>query len=121
MWFHSLQSYRCDIGDLDFDRATVSESWTSMKEKSISSMPSVRHAPANAKFHGVISSLSTMKKSKMCSYFDGEITDGKSSIWLFGFDTGVCKKPALYEESKTAVVIINCEVKNPLRGNNLEV
>ena len=40
----------------------------------------VSHACENAKIHGVVSSLSPMKKSKNCAYFDGEISDGKVAV-----------------------------------------
>ena len=39
----------------------------------------VSHACKNAKIHGVVNSLSPMKKSKNCAYFDGETSDGKAS------------------------------------------
>ena len=81
----------------------------------------ISHASPNAKVHGVISSLSPMKKSKTCSYFDGEVTDGKSCMRVFGFDVGVRKRLALYEETKEPVAISNCEVKNSRRGKDLEV
>ena len=59
-----------------------------------------------------------MKKSKTCSYVNGEVTDSKSCI---SFNAGVCKKLEFYNESKTPNIISNCKVKNPRRGNNLEV
>ena len=36
----------------------------------------------NAKLCGVVCGVSPMKKSKMCAYFDGEISDGKSTMRL---------------------------------------
>ena len=36
----------------------------------------------NAKLCGVVRGVSPMKKSKPCTYFDGEISDGKSTMWL---------------------------------------
>ena len=68
------------------------------------------YASPRAKLHGVISSLSPIKKGKTCS-----------SIRVFGFDAGVRKKLAFYEESKHAVTITNCEVKTSRRGQDLEV
>ena len=41
----------------------------------------------NAKIHAVVESLSPMKKSKTCSYFDGHITDAKATMRVFGFDS----------------------------------
>ena len=37
-------------------------------------------ASPNAKLCGVMRSISPMKKSKMCAYFDGEVCDGKSTM-----------------------------------------
>ena len=34
----------------------------------------VTHPSQNAKIHGVVNSLSPMKKSRNCAYFDGEIS-----------------------------------------------
>ena len=78
----------------------------------------ISHTSPNAKLHGV---LSPMKKSKTCSYFDGEVTDGKACIRVFGFDAGVRKKLAFFQEAKDAVMISNCEVKNSRKGKELEV
>ena len=38
----------------------------------------------NTKIHAVVESLSPMKKSKSCSYFDGHINDGKTMLQVFG-------------------------------------
>ena len=73
----------------------------------------------NAKIHGIITCISPMKKSKTCDFFDGEISDGKSSIRLFGFDSSVRKQ--LFLNRQSPVSISNCEVKNSRRGNQLEV
>ena len=56
------------------------------------SLSEISHALPNAKVHNVVTSLLPMKKSKTCSYFDGDFTDGKVCMLMFGFDTGVCKK-----------------------------
>ena len=52
----------------------------------------VTHASPNAKLCGVVRSNSPMKKSKMCAHFDGEISDGKSTMRLFKFDNSVRRK-----------------------------
>ena len=54
--------------------------------------------------HAVMTALSPMKKSKHCAYFDGEVTDGKSSMRIFGFHSEVRKKLAAFEEDKTPVL-----------------
>lgn len=80
----------------------------------------IAHPSPKAKLHAVVSSISPMKKTKTCSYFDGELTDGKARVRLFGFDCTVRRK-LVEEGSASAVVISNCEVKKARRGEQLEV
>ena len=80
----------------------------------------VRASP-NAKIHAVVQSVSPMKKSKTCSYFDGEVTDGKSTMRVYGFDCGVRRKLVEFGESRNAVVMSNCEVKRSRKGEELEI
>ena len=79
----------------------------------------VLETSSNFKIHGVISSLLLMKTTKTCSYFDGQITDGKSKMCLFGFDGTIRKRLANKEDD--AVSISNCEVKKSRHGDQLEV
>ncbi len=82
----------------------------------------VSYPSTKAKIHAMVASVSPMKKSKTCSFFDGEITDGKSCMRVFGFDAGVRRKLVSFEESKSAVALANCEVKNSRIGpQELEV
>ena len=69
----------------------------------------VLHPSPNAKIHAVVNAVSPMKKSKTCSFFDGEITDEKVCMRVFGFDGSVCRKLVEFEESKSAVTLENCE------------
>lgn len=59
----------------------------------------VLHPSPNAKIHAVVNAVSPMKKSKTCSFFDGEITDGKACMRVFGFDASVRRKLVEFEES----------------------
>ena len=70
---------------------------------------------------GVISRLSPMKQSSTCSYFDGEITDGKSSLRLYGFESTVRRKLVDYKESKKPVSLFNCTVKHTRNGEKVEI
>ena len=79
----------------------------------------VSHACENGNIHGVVNSLSPMKKSK--KYFDGEISDGKASLRIFGFDSGVRRKLAEFEEGSSAVALSHCKVKQSRKGDQLEV
>ncbi len=78
----------------------------------------------SAKIHGVVTSVSPMKKSRTsCNYFDGEITDGKTSMRLFGFDAaaGVRRRLVEFEEKEQPVVLTKCEVKHSREGSQLEI
>ena len=76
-----------------------------------------------ANVHSVVASLSPVKfsASGKCHYFEGRLSDGKSSMRLFGFDTKQQQKLALFHEKKEAVALSNCEVTPSNRGPDLEV
>lgn len=63
---------------------------------------------------GIITSLSPMKKSR---YFHGSISDGRSSLRLYGFDSAVRKRLMDHMEANESIVLQNCEVK-PSRQNS---
>ena len=52
----------------------------------------------NAKIHAVVESLSPMKKSKSCSYFDELITDGKTMMQVFGFEESSLSSKAVRKQ-----------------------
>ena len=62
-----------------------------------------------------------MKQTKSCSCFDGEITDGKACMGVFGFDANVRKKLVEFKASKSALALANCEVKSSWKGEELKV
>ena len=78
-------------------------------------------ASPNAKIHAVVQSVSPLKKSKTCSYFDSEVTNGKSTMRVYGFDCGVRRKLVEFGESRDAVVMSNCAVKRSQKGEELEI
>ena len=79
------------------------------------------YSSPNAKIHGVLNSLSPLKKSKGCAYFDGQITDGKTSMRLFGFDSNVRRRLVQLESDNTPVALTHCEIKKSRQGEQLEV
>ena len=50
---------------------------------------SVNEPSSSATLHGVVTSLSPMKKGKSCEYFDGSLSDETANI---GFSTSVRRK-----------------------------
>ena len=74
----------------------------------------------DAHLHGIVTSLSPMKKSKSnCSYFEGVIADSKGSMRVFGFDSTVHRR--LAEVKEESIEISQCEIKKSRRGESLEV
>ena len=55
-----------------------------------------------AKVQCLVTALSDMKKSRDTSYFDGEISDGKTSMRVYGYNEGLRRK--LEIESSMAFV-----------------
>ena len=77
----------------------------------------------NAKIHGVLTTLSPMKKSRTCQYFDGELSDGKKHMRLFGFDSArsVRRKLEEFQGKDATIALSNCEVKRSRQGDSLEI
>lgn len=63
--------------------------------------------------------LSSMKKSKSCSCFDGKTSEGKGSLCVF--DSSVWRLLVEFEEPKSPVKLSNCEVKCLRLGEELEI
>ncbi len=74
----------------------------------------------NAMIHGVVACVSPMKRSKTCSYVDGEVTDGKKT---FGFDgaAGVWRKLVEFEGKLQAISLSAGEVEKAHQGDRLEI
>ena len=69
----------------------------------------------NAKVQGAV------KTGGGYPYFDGEITDGKGTMRIYGFDSNVRRKLLEFEGNKHAVSMSKCEVKKNRSGEELEV
>lgn len=77
----------------------------------------------SAKVHGVISELSPMKNTAAgtSKYFHGQLTDGKTRRRIFGFDSKIHQRLADFHQSKEAVALTNCEVKEGKYSSELEL
>ena len=71
--------------------------------------------------HGVISTLSPIKKGCRSNYFDGSVSDGKSNIHLVGFNPSQRIRMKNLMENKQAVKIDDCEVRHARRGQSMEI
>ena len=41
----------------------------------------------SANVHGVLASVSSVKKGRKQNYFKGKVSDGNSKLWFVGFDS----------------------------------
>ncbi len=78
----------------------------------------VMHASPNAKVHGVVTRLSQLKKGK---YFNGELSDGKTKMRVFGFEVAVQRRLAGFHEQGAAVSLERCAVKPARDGKTFEL
>ena len=78
--------------------------------------PRVSHitqASPKAKVFEVITEPSpNMKESRGKGYFDSEISDGRSAMWVYGYNKGVQKKLEYFKVTKTSLAIASRKVKN---------
>lgn len=76
----------------------------------------VTYPSPSAAVHGVVQVVSPMKKGKKSPYFDGQFSDGKSTMRLVGFDSQVRRKLLGENGSGKPVALVNCEVKQSRQG-----
>ena len=75
----------------------------------------------NASVHGLVTSLSPIKKGRTCSYFDGTLTDGSDKIRFVGFGGSQQRKMSDYKERSLTINLDDCEVKPARRGSKMEI
>ena len=75
----------------------------------------------NAKIHGVVSSLSPMKKGKAANFFEATITDGKAEMRVVGFQGSHRKRLADFQENSQTVSLENCKIKKARQSDDMEV
>ena len=69
---------------------------------------------AHATIHGIVTAVSPVKVSRKDSnlhYFDGRLTDGRSSARIVCFDPSLRSALESSREKKEAVSVVNCSVK----------
>ena len=73
----------------------------------------------NADIHGVVTSLSPVKKSRVGSnYYTGQVCDGKQKLRLVGFSTSQQKQLDELKDKKQSVEIQNCQIKKSIRDSD---
>ena len=51
----------------------------------------IKEASSELQICGVLAEILPMKKGKSSPYFDGDISDGKAKVRLYGFDDNIRK------------------------------
>ena len=75
----------------------------------------------SADIHGVIASMSPMKKGKRANYFDCKLTDGEVQMRVMGFCDGQQKKLASFMEKSESVSLKNCQIRRACQAEELEI
>ena len=57
----------------------------------------------NATLHGIVASVSPLKKGRTCNFFEGFITDGSSKVCVVGFNPGQQMAIKQFMDSKEAL------------------
>lgn len=83
----------------------------------------VTEKAGSAHIHGVVTSLSPLKKSKKGhTYYHGHLCDGKQSLRFIGFASNHQKMPEECLKGRKSVEICNCQSKKSNRDSDkLEV
>ena len=71
--------------------------------------------------HGVISSLSPMKKGKTSNFFHGNLTDGKTHLRVVGFQDAQRKRLVSYQNDSSAISLEHCKIKCARDSDDFEV
>ena len=76
---------------------------------------------ASATVHGVITSLSPIKKGRSANYFDATLSDDTAKLRLVGFNASQQKTIKEFMNSKTSIQFSDCQIKQARRGSKMEV
>ena len=91
------------------------------KRAELKDLDSLEEPVSNASVHGVLCSLSPVKKGRKSSYFEGVVSDGKSKVRLVGFSNTQQLKMREFMDNKKAIHLNDCEVKQARRGPKMEI
>ena len=85
------------------------------------SFDKISDAAPSAKVYGTVTSVSQMKRGKKQNYFEGSLSDGTTKIRLVGFIPKVQRQLNEIFGDRNPVEIDNCEIKQSLRGDGMEI
>lgn len=89
--------------------------------KEIEKLDNLEKPLSNATVHGVATLISPVKKGRACNFFDGALTDGSTKVCLVGFNSAQQRNIKQFVDSKEALQLSDCEIKQARRGSNMEI
>ena len=78
-------------------------------------------ASPNDTVHGILTSVSRVKKGRHSDYFDGTICDGQSITRVVGFHREQQKKMSALWRERKPVQLVNCEIKQSRNSEKMDV
>ena len=82
---------------------------------------SLEEPVSTASHHAVVSSLSPVKKGRNSDYFEGTVTDGKSTVRLVGFKRSQQSKIQRFMHKQQPILLDDCEIKKARCGPRMEI
>ena len=87
----------------------------------VPSLDSIDKPMSNANIHGVITSLSPIKKGRNRNYFDATLSDGTAKLCLVGFNSKQQSTMTDLMQKREPVQLSDCQIKPARRGHDMEV
>ncbi len=75
----------------------------------------------NANIHGIVASVSPMRKGKRSSYFQATLTDGDAAMRVVGFQPSQREKLETLKEKAEPISLHNCQLKRAWASDDLEI
>ena len=76
---------------------------------------------SNVTVHGIVTSLSPVKKGRNSNYFDGSLCNGTAKVRMIGFNQSQQKVMKQLMDDKQAVQLQDCEIKQARWGEKMEI
>ena len=82
---------------------------------------SLEEPVSTASLHAVLSSLSPVKKGRNSDYFEGTVTDGKSTVRLVRFKRSQQSKIQRFMDKQQPILLDDCEINKAGCGPRMEI
>ena len=82
---------------------------------------SLEEPVSTASLHAVVSSLSPVKKGRNSDYFEGTVTDGKSTVRLVGYKRSQQSKIKRFMDKQQPILLDYCEIEKARCGQRMEI